>query len=62
MITSPASNTSANELIVFDVISPAGTITHAARGFWSLAANSSSDVAPAIPSLSTACTASALTS
>ena len=62
MITSPGSNTSATDRIVFDVISPAGTITQAARGVSSFAANSSSVLAPTMPSLSIACTASALTS
>src|SRR5438270_4653656 len=62
MIASPSSNTSATALIVLSVISPAGTITHAARGFSSFTANSWSDPEPVMPSASTALTASALTS
>ncbi len=44
MIVSPGSSTSASAAIVLSVISPAGTITHAVRGFSSLAAKSASDV------------------
>ena len=46
MIVSPGSSTSASAAIVLSVMSPAGTITQAARGFSSFAAKSSSDVAP----------------
>ncbi len=62
MITSPSSSTSASERIVFAVMSPAGTITHTVRGFSSFETNSSSEVAPSIPSLRRASTASAFTS
>jgi len=53
---------SASDAIVLSVISAAGTITHAARGFSSLAANSANDPAPSWPSTSSALTASGETS
>ena len=50
MIASPASSFAASSLTVLSVISPAGTMTHAARGFSSLATKSSSESAPVAPS------------
>ena len=41
MIVSPSSSTSASAAIVWSVISPAGTITHAVRGLSSFETNSS---------------------
>jgi hypothetical protein len=46
MIVSPGSNRSASPPIAWSVISPAGSITHAARGFSSLAAKSARVLAP----------------
>ena len=60
MITSPGSSTSESAAIVLSVMSPAGTITHAARGFSSFAAKSSSDDEPMAPSASSAFTASGM--
>jgi hypothetical protein len=62
MIVSPSSSTSASEAIVLSVMSPAGTMTHAARGFSSFATNSSSDAEPVAPSASSAFTAAGKTS
>ena len=58
----PRSSSSASDAIVLSVISPAGVITDAARGFSSLAANSANDPAPSAPSTSSALTASGVTS
>ncbi len=46
MIASPASSFAASSVTVDSVISPAGTITQAARGASSLATKSSSESAP----------------
>ena len=62
MIVSPGSSTSASAVIVLSVMSPAGTITHAARGFSSFSAKSASEEAPNAPSAASACTASGETS
>ena len=51
MMMSPASIRSASWLIVFPVISPAGTITQAARGLVRAATNSSRVEVPVAPSL-----------
>ncbi len=62
MIASPASSTAATSFTVCSVMSPAGTITQAARGFSSLAAKSSSESAPVAPSPASSAIASAFTS
>ncbi len=61
MMTSPASKCSASAATVSPVI-PAGTITQAARGAVSFAANSASVAAPVAPSASSVFTAAAFTS
>jgi hypothetical protein len=61
-IVSPGSRTSANDPIVSSVIRPAGTITHAVRGFSSLEAKSGSESAPVAPLATAALTASGETS
>ncbi len=61
MMMSPAPKCSASADTVCPVI-PAGTITQAARGVESFAANSASVVAPVAPSASSCRIASALTS
>ncbi len=62
MIASPASNLDASSFTVLSVISPAGTITHAARGLSSLETKSSSDSAPVAPSPARSSIAFGLTS
>ena len=62
MIASPESSFEASSFTVDSVISPAGTITQAARGCSSLATKSSSESAPAAPSEASEATASGLTS
>ncbi len=62
MIASPRSSFAARSVTVFSVISPAGTITHAARGTESLATKSSRESAPTALSLARAATASGSTS
>ena len=56
MIMSPDSIRSPSALIVWPVISPAGTITHAARGTESLLTKSASELEPMAPSFSIPCT------
>ena len=62
MIASPRSSRLASSVTVLSVISPAGTMTQAARGVDSLATNSSSESAPVAPSPASSSTASGLTS
>ena len=50
MIASPGSMRSARAFTTSSVISPAGTITQAARGLLSLATNSSRSAVPIAPS------------
>ena len=62
MIASPDSSLSISSCTVLSVISPAGTITQAARGLLSLETKSSTESAPVAPSPASSLTASALTS
>ena len=62
MIVPPGSIASASCAIVESVISPAGTITQAARGGSSAATKSATVLAPTAPSAASAATASELTS
>ena len=62
MITSSASIREASSRTELSVMSPAGTITHAARGLSNMATNSSMEEAPFAPSRASALTASGLTS
>ncbi len=55
MMMSPGSIRSASWSMEFPVISPAGTITHAARGLVRAATNSSRDAVPVAPSLASCC-------
>ncbi len=56
MIVSPCSIRAPRSSIVLPVISPAGTITQAARGTESLATKSASELDPVAPSRSSPCT------
>jgi hypothetical protein len=62
MTTSPASSSSPSFMTVCSVGSPAGTITHTARGRSSFRTSSSSEEAPVAPCDSASCTASSLKS
>ena len=56
MIISPGSIREPSASIVWPVMSPAGTITHAARGTESLPTKSASELEPVAPSFSIPCT------
>ena len=58
MIASPAAIWEASAWMVDPVTSPAGNITHAARGWDSLSTRSATELAPVAPSYSSALTAS----
>jgi hypothetical protein len=62
MIASSGWRCEASSRTVLSVISPAGTITHTARGAFSFWTNSSIDPAPVAPSPARADTTSGLTS
>ena len=50
-IVSPGSSSVSNSSIIASVASPAGTMTHTARGFDSLSTSSGSEKAPSAPSV-----------
>ena len=62
MIVSPATMWAASDSMALPVISPAGTMTHAARGWDSFSTRSATELAPVAPSFSSAVTAAGSTS